>query len=78
MIILENLTPESVEICIITFADENADPDTPPESHWRIGLCNSTNGRQRLVEVLGEYPIDLQEVMAVWGEMPLIDESEEE
>jgi len=71
MILLENLCMDAVCICIITPL-EQADESLPAEHHWRCGLLNSLSGRERLLEVLADYPKSIHDVLATWGDSPTV------
>jgi len=73
MVLLEDLSVDAVCICIITLL-EQTDENLPAEHHWRCGLFNSTSGRERLLEVLADYPASIQEVLAAWGDTPITTE----
>jgi len=66
---LENLNDKGVEIRI---------QKTETDTVFRAALPNSIAGRKELVEILSEYPLEIQKVMDVWGNQPTVDESEME
>ena len=70
MVEIENLTTEAAEICIIHPCEGNGNPNIPSETHWRCGLLNSPAGRERLLEILADYPESIKEVLATWGDKP--------
>ena len=72
MIQLDNLTTDAVEICIISLCEGSENSDIPSEKHWRVGLLNSSSGRERLHEVLTNYPESQQEVLVAWGDSPTV------
>ena len=74
MVDIENLTTDAVEICIIKLCEDSGNPDIPSETHWRVGLPNSMYGRERLLEVLADYPDSIRDVLATWGDSPTVTE----
>ena len=69
---LDNLNQDSVSVSKQTFV-EYMGQMFPIGQLWRRAYVNSIQGRQQIVE---ELPIvQVNAIMAVWGDSPTIDES---
>ena len=79
--LLENLTADSVDICIgeaeySEYTDGEGDTIQAlagVTDRWRAALMNDTRGRAELHRVLADYPEQLAGALAAWGGEPTVE-----